>query len=576
MADSQNIKKNLLEAQLYMQEGKVDEALKSLQEILNVQPDSVDALRYLGLSYVQKQQYAEAIAAFKHAIRIENNPILQMNIANVYKILNQHTEAIQHYTNAITINPKYAKAHNNLAGLYADLQRTHSSDLQKCSHEYNKALYHYKEAIHADPGFTLAHLNLGIFLFKNHQIAPAITQFKNVLAIDERNLMALFYLGLISLAEEDLAKAFAMFQQVLIIDAEHIEALVNSGVVCLKQKQLQLAIDYFTKALALDENNVEARNNLAATFIHNDRYENALKYYYSLLKDEPNNLEYLYNTGIAEMGLGRIDAAVNMFSKVLSINDKHFGALSNFAAIKMRNHDKKGAIELLQKALSVAPNNKTTKFMLQALLEKDVETCSDYVKDLFDHYALYYDKHMQETLQYKLPEKLWSILHELKFQNINAVLDLGCGTGLCGDVLQTFSKHLTGVDISDKMLAIAANKGVYETLILMDIMEFLRTNTNRYDLIVCLDVLPYFSSLAEVFNLIGKSLNKDGRFVFTTEISEHNPWQIQESLRFKHSPQYIIDLCAENNFWLEYQEQVPARKQDNSDLEEMFYIILHV
>ncbi len=576
MADSQNIDKILLEAQLFLQNDKADEAINSLQQLLTTDSNSADALRYLALAYVQKKQYVDAISIFKKAISLDNDPILNMNLANVYKLINNPDEAIKYYEFAITIHPKYAKAHNNLAGLYAELDN------------YNKALYHYKEALHSDPGFTLAHLNLGILLFRHQEIAAAITQFNNVLAIDECNLLALFYLGLINLASDKLVKATEFFEAVLQINSEHVQSLVNLGVIMLKQQKPQLAIDYFTRALALDETNLEARNNLAATFIHNDRYENALKYYFELLKEDPKNLEYLYNTGVAQMGLGHINEAVNLFKQVLSIDAKHFGALSNLAAVKMRDRDKIGALELLKRALAVEPNNKTTKFMLQALSHEEVETCKEYAEDLFNHYAMYYDKHMRETLQYKLPQKLWEILHKLNFMpysdsvpdyvgqcpnlHLNKILYLGFGTVLCGDVLKAFSKQITGVDISEKMLSIAANKEVYERLVVKDILEFLQEDTNKYDLIVALDVLPYFGSLQSLFKSISKRLASGGVFIFSTEISQNADWQIQESMRFSHAPKYIFNLCAENNLLLEYQESTIARKQDNRDLEEMVYV----
>lgn len=562
MAAIQNLDKMLIEAQLFLQDNDTDAAIKSLLEILTTNPDSVTALRYLALAYVHKKQYDEAIFTFKKALSIENDPILNMNLANVYKIVNNPEKAIHYYKSAININPKYAKAHNNLAGLYSELNN------------YQQSLYHYREALHADPSFTIAHLNLGLLFFRNKEIQPAIIQFHNVLAIDESNLTALFYLGLINLAQDKLNEALDLFQKVLQINPEHVESLVNIGVILLKQNKQQLAIDYFTRALALDENNLEAKNNLAATFIHNDRYENALVYYLELLKEYPNNLEYLYNTGVAQMGLGKIDDAINLFKQVLSIDNKHFGALSNLAAIKMRNRDRNGALDLLKKALEVEPSNKTTKFMLQALSHEQVGTCKEYAADLFNHYALYYDKHMQDTLQYKLPQKLWEILNKLKLNNLNLILDLGCGTGLCGDVLKEFSKHLIGVDISSKMLEIAQNKGVYERLVSKDILEFLQEDKNKYDLIVCLDVLPYFGSLNKFFNYTSERLSNNGIFIFSTEISEIDDWQIQESVRFKHAPQYILNLCKENNLLLEYNERVSARKQDNRDLEEIVYVCL--
>lgn len=562
MAAVQSVEKLFLEAQLLQQDNKAIEAIELYKQVVKVDPEYNDVLRYLALAYVQTEQIDLAIAAFKQALQYRNDPIVHMNIANVYKKIQNYDLAIAHYKTALKLNPKYAKAHNNLASLYSDIN------------DFSQALLHYKEALHVDPSFTLAHLNLGILLFRNQKIDPAITQFNNVLSIDECNIDALFYLGLIYLAQDKLAKAVEFFNAVLACNSEHVQSLVNLGVIALRQDKAQLAIDYFTKALAFDEHNLEARNNLAATFVHNDRFENALKYYLALLAEDPNNIEYLYNTGVAQMGLGHIEDAASLFNRVLELDPKNFGALSNLAAIKMRRKDRTAAISLLERANSVEPDNKVTYFMLQALRQADDEvvTCEDYARDLFNHYALYYEKHMQDTLQYKLPAKLWEILHSLNLSQFAKVLDLGCGTGLCGDILKNFTEDLTGVDIAEKMLAIAKNKDVYQTLVCQDISAYLAEADVQFDLIVAADVLPYFGSLDAIFTNICNKLINNGVFIFTTEISTDKDWQIQESIRFRHSSRYIAELCAKYSLILEYKEQVVARMQDENALEEIIYV----
>lgn len=563
MANSESVDKILLKAQLLLQDNKADAAIKLYQQVLNTEPDHTEALRYLALAYVQTEQIDLAIAIFKQALDLIDDPIIHMNLANVYKKNQNYSLATQHYKKAIKLNPQYAKAHNNLAGLYRSLKN------------FPEALLHYKEAVHADPSFTLAHLNLGILLFTQQEIEPAITQFNNVLAIDEHNVNALFYLGLIYFARDNISKASDFFTEVLAINSEHVESLVNLGVIALRQNKAQLAIDYFTKALAFDEHNLEARNNLAATFVHNDRFENALQYYLALLAEDPHNIEYLYNTGVAQMGLGHIEDATSLFTRVLELDQKHFGALSNLAAIKMRRKDKPAAISLLQRAVDVEPNNKTTRFMLQALQEVDgdIPACEEYARDLFNHYALYYEKHMQDTLQYKLPEKLWEILHSLNQQSFAKVLDLGCGTGLCGDVLKRFTENVTGVDIAEKMLSVAKSKDIYQNLICQDISEYLMHNSEQFDLIVAADVLPYFGSLDVIFANVCKSLANNGIFIFTTEISMDKNWQVQESIRFSHSQQYVTELCAKHHLYIKYKEQTIARMQDEKALEEMIYLV---
>lgn len=45
------------------------------------------------------------------------------------------------------------------------------------------------------------------------------------------------------------------------------------------------------------------------------------------------------------------------------------------------------------------------------------------------------------------------------------ILDAGCGTGLCADVLRPYAKSLVGVDLSPQMLALAAKQQIYDQLV---------------------------------------------------------------------------------------------------------------
>ncbi|MDF1758293.1 MAG: tetratricopeptide repeat protein [Legionellaceae bacterium] len=561
---SENLNILLEKAIALQQDNQISEAIGVYQQLLKIDPNYVDGLRYLALCYVQSGESNKAIATFLQALSLKNDPIFHMNLGNIYKRMQNIEKAVYHYQQAIEINPKYAKAHNNLAGLYAGLGN------------YKQALVEYKEALHSDPSFTLAHLNLGILFFKNQQIVAAETQFNNVLSLDIDNITAQFYLGILLLGKNELDRADILFEKILLKEPEHVETLVNLGVIALKKGKDQSAIDFFTKALILDETNIEARNNLAATFIHNDRYENALMYYDQLLKDNPNNVEYLYNTAVAQMGLGHVGDAEKFFNTVLNLDSKHFGALSNLAAIKMRRGDKQGACVLLERAVAVNPDEKTTQFMLAAISENhhsDTPYCPSYANDLFNHYAMYYEKHMQDTLQYNIPKKLWDVLHQLNVKQVDKALDLGCGTGLSGEVLKNFCRHLIGVDISQKMLSIANSKDIFDKLIEAEALTFIKEDIEIYQLIVAADVLPYFASLDELFISLKPRLSQDGFFIFTAEISDSEPWVLQETIRYSHNPNYIGGLCEKYGYKVEYEEKTIARKHEDSNLEVMLYVI---
>jgi predicted TPR repeat methyltransferase/thioredoxin-like negative regulator of GroEL len=527
------------------------------ERLLDADPQRMMIWGYLALAYLETNRGALALETIDKALsRAPKEINLYMQRAYICKRLNQTEQAIQHYQQVLALNPNYAKAHNNLAGEYA------------ASDNYPLALQHYRHALHADPALVPAHLNLGLLLLKRGEWLAAETQFRNVIALDAEHSVAYFYLGTLYLEMNQLDQAEEALRMLLSKMPEHIEGWVNRGVVALKQKQEQTAIDYFTQALILDNHHREARNNMAATLIHFDRYELALQYYAELLREEPQNVEYIYNSGIAQMGLGHIQSAEQLFQQVLNLDSKHFGALSNLAAIQMRLGNRPAACDLLERALAIQPQDAASQFMLQALrgVRRDQQACPAYVQDLFNHYAIHYDSHMQNVLDYGVPKRLWTLLHQNEKRSYRRALDLGCGTGLSGMILRPLSHHLTGVDLAAKMLAVARGKNIYDDLIEAELLGYLQNDMESFDLVVAADVLPYLGDLSPVLAAIHARLAPEGIVWFTTEISTQEPWLLQSTMRFCHHADYVTQVCAQQHYTVMHQETLVARQQDEQDL----------
>ena len=537
--------------------GDYVQAAVIFQRLLHDDPKRLVIWGYLAMAYLESGRGQLALETLGDALTKAPREVnLHMQRAYVCKRLQQPEQAIFHYQQVLSLNANHAKAHNNLAMEYA------------AKDQYALALQHYRHAVHCDPALVPAHFNLGILLLKRGEWVAAETQFRNVIALDPDHATAYIYIGTLYLEMNKLEEAETALRRLLSQMPEHVEGWVNRGVVALKQKQEQTAIDSFTQALILDNEHRDARNNMAATLIHFDRYEAALQYYIGLLRDEPHNVEYVYNSGVAQMGLGQIQSAQQLFQQVLTLDQHHFGALSNLAAIEMRLGDRQAACGLLERALEIQPQDPASRFMLQALRGegKKQNACPEYVQDLFNHYAVYYDSHMERVLEYGVPKRLWELFHQGEVQSYPRALDLGCGTGLSGMILRPVSQHVTGVDLASKMLAIARGKGIYDELIEAELLSFVQQNMEQYDRVVAADVLPYLSDLSPLFQAMHPRLNPNGVFWFTTEISSDAPWMLQGSMRFCHHADYIQDLCQRHQYTVIHQETLVARKQDEQDL----------
>jgi predicted TPR repeat methyltransferase len=109
------------------------------------------------------------------------------------------------------------------------------------------------------------------------------------------------------------------------------------------------------------------------------------------------------------------------------------------------------ALPALQKAAQLDPGNHSARYMAAVLSGENPKSAPpEYVKELFNQYSNRFDNHLTRQLSYKTPQLPRNALDEeignpKKFEK---VLDLGCGTGLAGEVFRDVAGHMSGVDIS--------------------------------------------------------------------------------------------------------------------------------
>jgi predicted TPR repeat methyltransferase len=171
-----------------------------------------------------------------------------------------------------------------------------------------------------------------------------------------------------------------------------------------------------------------------------------------------------------------------------------------------------------------------------------------YVRHLFDQFSADYDSRMRMQLNYQAPE----ILHQLAgFVMPGAadltILDLGCGTGLAGEVFAGMAAAIDGIDLSPAMIAKARARGVYRTLAVADI-ETALSGAPDYDLVIAADTLVYLGDLAATFAGAAQRLKAGGFFLFTVETSSGPDFELGPKRRWRHSESYLRKISAEVGF----------------------------
>jgi len=206
----------------------------------------------------------------------------------------------------------------------------------------------------------------------------------------------------------------------------------------------------------------------------------------------------------------------------------------------------------------------------------------NYARQIYDDMGSVFEGKLVDHLGYRGP---WQ-LHEMVCEVLSAghgwtnaedvtpkgswrILDLGCGSGLCGKVFSDFSSQnmnplvvasscaktvaddsselvraarqpgamIAGADVSSKMVDISRSSGFYHSLACCDLLAALAAMAEaELDLVIAADTFIYVGALGNTFASVGKVLRPGGFFAFSIEDLDKSP--------MKMSPASVTDSCT--------------------------------
>jgi predicted TPR repeat methyltransferase len=274
-----------------------------------------------------------------------------------------------------------------------------------------------------------------------------------------------------------------------------------------------------------------------------------------------------YRWALDYLQRGDAAAAVDILSQVVETAPCFATAWFALAVIRERLGDRAGAIAAFEAARDADREDYHGARLHLARLgagEATPAMTAVYVRRLFDQHAPEFDQALLTRLDYRAPELLLAAARKFlgMHPRFGSVLDLGCGTGLAGAALRPFCDRLVGVDLSPAMVEQARGKGLYDTLAVGDLAEFLAAEAGAsHHLVLAADVFVYCSDLAPIAAAVARVLAPDGLFAITVETHDGPGVMLQETLRYAHGAEHVRRAIASAGLALLQLDAVSTRSE---------------
>ena len=374
-----------------------------------------------------------------------------------------------------------------------------------------------------------------------------------------------------------IAEATAQFVRARELRPSDARIVVNLARALAAQNQFRDAAVMFHQAVSLDPRFADARFGLALALSDLGEHADAEPHYLHALQLDPMNWQARGYLGLALAAQGKI-AEVYAHADVLARAETAPGfPHKSFGILLARIDCPGGARSCFETHLLHHPDDEDEIAMLLATVGDDLpERASDRQIDrIYAARADQWDRGAAGAAGYQGHRLVASALDELGTPHAGAVIDLGCGTGLVGELLRCRSDRLIGIDLSEPMLAQARRKKLYDELHQADLLGWLARQEAACDVIASAATLIHFGDLNAIFAAASRSLRPGGRFAFTLFPNDDDPDAIAvaslaglaQAGCFRHGTVYVARAAGACGFAVELMRRADHEYVNGAPIE---------
>ncbi len=352
------------------QAGRLDEARRIYEAVLDADPAHFQALHLLGVGSIQSGDLARGAELIERALEIQPDDAAALgNLATALNGLGRHEQALGCCDRAIALQPLDAAAHGNRGAALHALGRP------------AEALHSYDQAAALRPDQAKAHFNRGVVLYALGRPAEAVDAHRRAAALQPAMADAHRNAGR---ALRDLGRgdeALDAYDAALALRPADAELHAARGNVLCDLERPAQALEAYDRAIALKPDYADAWGNRMVALRDLRRPGEALESCERAIALEPGNAQAHNKRGSALYEFQRLDEALLSFAQAIALDPDDAQTHLNRAIILGQQRRFDEAMAAFDRALALEPDDPEAHFhqaMCCLTLGKDAEGWRQY------------------------------------------------------------------------------------------------------------------------------------------------------------------------------------------------------
>ncbi|HLO47452.1 MAG TPA: tetratricopeptide repeat protein [Kamptonema sp.] len=290
------------EAENYLVQGKLDEAISCYQKVISLDPNIAENYRHLASIWTKKGNSEAAAECWYQALTLDPNWATadeHITLGNTLVAQGKLDKAIICYNKSIELNPKIAIAYHNLG------------EILTSKNQWEEAISNYRKAIHLNPDSSAAsHCGLGKAFAGKGQLEESISCYKQAIEIEPQKANYFYNLADVLAKNGELDAAIASYQKAIGLQSDIWQFYEELGNVLSKKGLFNEAADAYLSAVNLSSEALLSYHHLGQTLLLMRRFDEAIALCRRAIELTPNSPWPYTQLGNALVEQGELDTAL--------------------------------------------------------------------------------------------------------------------------------------------------------------------------------------------------------------------------------------------------------------------------